>query len=157
MSSCFDLFNNDVITFGVENQYYDTQDEIQGYSRLIDQRVNTTGFFAQYEWKPTQKFTALIGARYDVSNVDGNYQIGEINNSVDINIGVLSPRFTLLYKINEDLRFRGGYARGFRAPQAFNEDLHISSVGGEPLFVILSENLEKERRMLTQVKSEHDF
>ncbi len=138
------LNNNDVITAGLENQYYDTQDEIQGYNRLIDQRVNTTGFFAQYEWKPNQKLTALFGARYDVSNVDGNYQIGEINNSVDINIGVLSPRFTLLYKINEALRFRGGYARGFRAPQAFNEDLHISSVGGEPLFVILSEDLDKE-------------
>lgn len=138
------LNNNDVITAGLENQYYDTQDEIQGYNRLIDQQVNTTGFFAQYEWKPNQKLTALFGARYDVSNVDGNYQIGEINNTADINIGVLSPRFTLLYKINEALRFRGGYARGFRAPQAFNEDLHISSVGGEPLFVILSEDLDKE-------------
>jgi outer membrane receptor for ferrienterochelin and colicins len=51
---------------------------------------------------------------------------------------------TLLYKISNALRFRGGYARGFRAPQAFNEDLHISSVGGEPLFVILSEGLDKE-------------
>ncbi len=136
--------NNDVITIGVENQYYDTKDEIQGYNRLIDQQVNTTGFFAQYEWKPIQKFTALLGARYDISNVDGNYQIANINNTADINVGVFSPRLTLLYKINEELRFRGGYARGFRAPQAFNEDLHISSVGGEPLFVILSEGLDKE-------------
>ena len=138
------LTNEDVITIGVENQYYDTKDEIQGYNRLVDQKVNTTGFFAQYEWKPSQKFTALLGARYDISNVDGNYQIGDINNKADINVAVFSPRATLLYKINEDLRFRGGYARGFRAPQAFNEDLHISSVGGEPLFVILSEELDKE-------------
>ncbi|MEM8969275.1 MAG: TonB-dependent receptor [Bacteroidota bacterium] len=136
--------NDDVVTVGVENQTYDTEDEIQGYNRLIDQQVNTTGFFAQYEWKPNQRFTALLGARYDVSSVDGNYQIGDINNTADINIGVFSPRATLLYKINENLRFRGGYARGFRAPQAFNEDLHISSVGGEPLFVILSEGLDKE-------------
>ena len=85
-----------------------------------------------------------MGARYDASNVDGEYQVGEINNRADINVGVFSPRATLLYKINEHLRFRGGYARGFRAPQAFNEDLHISSVGGEPLFVILSEDLDKE-------------
>jgi outer membrane receptor for ferrienterochelin and colicins len=49
-----------------------------------------------------------------------------------------------LYNINEDLQFRGGYARGFRAPQAFNEDLHISSVSGEQRFVILSDNLESE-------------
>ncbi len=138
------LGNNDVITIGVENQYYDTQDEIKGYNRLIDQRVNTTGFFAQYEWKPNEKLTALLGARYDISDVQGNYQVGQINNTADINIGVFSPRFTLLYKINDNLRFRGGYARGFRAPQAFNEDLHISSVGGEPLFVILSEGLDKE-------------
>ncbi|MEL7123627.1 MAG: TonB-dependent receptor, partial [Bacteroidota bacterium] len=136
--------NNDVITIGVENQTYDTQDEIQGYNRLVDQQVNTTGLFAQYEWKLNEKFTALLGARYDISNVDGNYQIGDINSTADINIGVFSPRATLLYKINENLRFRGGYARGFRAPQAFNEDLHISSVGGEPLFVILSEGLDKE-------------
>jgi outer membrane receptor for ferrienterochelin and colicins len=111
---------------------------------LIDQQVNTTGFFAQYEWKPTQRFTALLGARYDISNVEGDYRIGNINNRVDVNMGVLSPRATLLYKLTDELRFRGGYARGFRAPQAFNEDLHISSVGGEPLFVILSEDLEKE-------------
>ena len=136
--------NDDVITMGVENQYYDTRDEIQGYNRLIDQQVNTTGFFAQYEWKPIDKFTALLGARYDISNVDGTYQIADINNTVNINVGVFSPRITLLYKINEDFRFRGGYARGFRAPQAFNEDLHISSVGGEPLFVIPSEGLDKE-------------
>jgi len=138
-------FNNrDVITVGIENQNYDTKDEIQGYERLIDQRVNTTGFFAQYEWKPSERFTALLGGRYDISNVDGNYRIGNIDNTVDVNVGVFSPRVTLLYKVNENLRFRGGYARGFRAPQAFNEDLHISSVGGEPLFVILSENLDKE-------------
>lgn len=136
--------NQDVLTVGVENQRYDTQDEIQGYNRLIDQQVNTTGLFAQYELKLGPKFTALLGGRYDLSSVVGNYRIGSINNIVDLSVGVLSPRATLLYKITEDLRFRGGYARGFRAPQAFNEDLHISSVGGEPLFVILSEDLDKE-------------
>lgn len=137
-------FDNDILTVGVENQNYDTKDEIQGYDRLIDQQVSTSGLFAQYEWKPLQKFTALLGARYDISNVNGDYRVGDRNEEVDINIGVFSPRITLLYKLNEYLRFRGGYARGFRAPQAFNEDLHISSVGGEPLFVILSEDLDKE-------------
>lgn len=137
-------FERDVITIGVENQLYDTQDEIAGYSRLIDQQVNTTGFFAQYEWKPFDKFTALLGGRYDLASVDGSYSIGGIDRAANVEVGVFSPRATLLYKINDNLRFRGGYARGFRAPQAFNEDLHISSVGGEPLFVILSNDLEKE-------------
>ena len=56
----------------------------------------------------------------------------------------MSPRITLLYDITDELQFRGGYARGFRAPQAFNEDLHISSVGGEQRFAILSDDLESE-------------
>ncbi|MEM8585080.1 MAG: TonB-dependent receptor [Bacteroidota bacterium] len=138
------LGNNDVITIGIENQNYDTRDEIQGYNRLIDQQVNTLGLFAQYEWKPSDQFTALLGGRFDRSAVNGTYTIGGINRSANVNVGVFSPRATLLYKFNDSWRIRGGYARGFRAPQAFNEDLHISSVGGEPLFVILSEDLDKE-------------
>ncbi len=138
------LANDDVITLGVESQNYDTRDEIQGYDRLIDQRVNTIGFFGQYEWKPTSRLTTLLGARYDLSDVKGTYEIGNISRGIDTNIEVFSPRVTLLYKLSEAIRLRAGYARGFRAPQAFNEDLHISSVGGEPQFVILSDELDKE-------------
>jgi outer membrane receptor for ferrienterochelin and colicins len=136
--------NNDILTAGVENQTYDTQDEIPGFNRLVDQYVNTTGFFAQYEWKPSEKFTALLGGRYDISNVDGSYSVANIEREADVSVGVFSPRATLLYKFNENLRFRGGYARGFRAPQAFNEDLHISSAGGDQVFVILSDDLDLE-------------
>ena len=105
--------NSNVITLGIENQVYHTEDEIAGYNRLVDQQVNTTGLFAQYEWKPTKKFTALVGARYDISAIDGIYRIQGIERSSDVNLGVFSPRTTLLYKINDNLRFRGGYARGF--------------------------------------------
>ncbi|TPN84722.1 TonB-dependent receptor [Aquimarina algicola] len=138
------LKNNDIITAGVEYNLSDTEDIIAGYNRLIDQQVNTIGSYIQYEWKPTDKFTALIGTRLDHVDVDGDYNIGGIFRDVSLEKTVLSPRLTLSYKINELLKFRGGYARGFRAPQAFNEDLHISSVGGEPQFVILSENLDTE-------------
>lgn len=136
--------NNDVLTLGVENQAYDTKDEIAGYSRLVDQQVNTTGFFAQYEWKPNDRFTALLGGRYDVSNIEGFYTVANLERTGDVSVGVFSPRATLLYQVNSNLRFRGGYARGFRAPQAFNEDLHISSAGGDQVFVLLSEDLDKE-------------
>ena len=136
--------NNSVLTIGFENQAYDTQDEIAGYGRLVDQQVNTTGLFAQYEWKVNERFTALLGGRYDISNVDGFYSVVGVDRSSDVNLGVFSPRATLLYQINDHLQFRGGYARGFRAPQAFNEDLHISSAGGDQVFVLLSDDLDKE-------------
>lgn len=138
------LDNKDVITAGIEHQLNDTDDRILGYNRIIDQRVNSTGLYGQYEWKPIEKFTALVGARLDYVNVDGFYTLETIERSSQVEETVLSPRITLLYNVTEGLQFRGGYARGFRAPQAFNEDLHISSVGGEQRFVILSDDLESE-------------
>jgi outer membrane receptor for ferrienterochelin and colicins len=137
-------FDENVFTTGLEYNLNDTKDLIPGYNKLIDQNVNSLGFYAQYEWKPTQKFVALLGTRLDYVKVDGLYTIADISRDVNFDDAVLSPRLTLMYQLTKNLKIRGGYARGFRAPQAFNEDLHISSVGGEPQFVILSEDLESE-------------
>jgi len=137
-------FKRDILTTGIEYNISNTEDIIEGYNRLIDQDVNSTGIYAQYEWKPNNKLSALIGSRLDYVDVNGFYSVGDIERNVDISQTALNPRFTLAYAFTDDLKFRGGYARGFRAPQAFNEDLHISSVGGEPQFVILSNNLKPE-------------
>ena len=136
--------NNDVITTGLEYQLNDIDDEILGYNRVIDQRVNSYGFYGQYEWKPSKKIIALLGARLDHVDVNGFYSIQDISRTSDVSQTVLSPRITLLYNLTDQLQLRGGYARGFRAPQAFNEELHISSVGGEQRFVILVDDLENE-------------
>lgn len=137
-------FERDVLTSGIEYNISDTEDQIVGYNRNIDQHVDAMGLYAQYEWKPNKKFSALLGSRLDHIVVDGTYRVGAISRAVDISQTTLNPRVTLAYQITDDLKFRGGYARGFRAPQAFNEDLHISSVGGEPQFVILSNDLDAE-------------
>lgn len=136
--------SQNVVTTGVEYQLSDVNDEIAGYNRLVDQQVNSVGIYGQYEWKPVSQFTALLGARYDYTDVNGIYDIGNIARSSQVDLGVFSPRLTFLYDFSSTLQFRGGYARGFRAPQAFNEDLHLSSVGGEPQFTILSDDLETE-------------
>lgn len=138
------LKNNDILTLGAEFNTTNTQDNITGYNKLIDQEVNSLGVYGQYEWKISDKFTSLLGARLDNVDVDGLFTIGNITRETQTNQTVLSPRITIAYQLSDALKFRGGYARGFRAPQAFNEDLHISSVGGEPQFVILSDNLETE-------------
>ncbi len=136
--------SEDVLTLGIENQFSDVQDDIPGYNRLIDQQVHTLGLYGQYEWTITDRWKALLGARFDRTRVDGLYDIGNIRRQTEVQTSVFSPRLTMLYDISPSLQFRGGYARGFRAPQAFDEDLHISSVGGEPQFVILADDLEKE-------------
>ena len=133
-----------VIVGGAEWQRNETLDEILGYQRTINQRVDSYGFFTQHEWKPNKKFKSILGARYDLVSVQGQYVLASIARSSDLNLGVVSPRATLMYKVNGSTRLRGGYARGFRAPQTFNEDLHISFAGGEPLFAVLSEELTHE-------------
>jgi outer membrane receptor for ferrienterochelin and colicins len=134
---------NDLIV-GAEYNLNDTRDDIEGYNRVIDQQVNNYALYAQYKIKFLEKFTGLLGARLDHIDVNGLYEVGEISRSADIAQTAFSPRLSLAYDINANHKLRTGYARGFRAPQAFNEDLHISSVGGEQLFVILSEDLKTE-------------
>ena len=43
------------------------------------------------------------------------------------------------------MNLRITYAGGFRAPQAFDEDLHVGVVGGERLVTVLADNLKEER------------
>lgn len=137
-------FDNDMFTAGLEHQHNNTIDKIAGYNRVVDQQSNSAGIYAQYEWKPIKSFTALIGARYDYVDIDGQYSLQNLHRTSKVNTASFSPRLTLLYNFTEDLQFRGGYARGFRAPQAFNEDMHVSSVGGQQVFVLLSNNLKTE-------------
>jgi outer membrane receptor for ferrienterochelin and colicins len=136
--------NGDDLILGAEYNLNDTRDDIEGYNRIIDQQVNNLAVYAQYKLKFLKKFTSLIGARLDYIDVNGLYQVEDISRNSDISQTAFSPRLSMAYDLNENQKLRAGYARGFRAPQAFNEDLHISSVGGEQLFVILSEDLDTE-------------
>jgi outer membrane receptor for ferrienterochelin and colicins len=45
----------------------------------------------------------------------------------------------------KELSFRTSFSTGFRAPQVFDEDLHITQVGGEGMMVINSPNLKEEK------------
>ncbi len=137
-------FDKDVFTAGVEFNLSETKDQIPGYQRLIDQKAKALGTYAQYEWNIVDGFKALLGARYDYTNIDGKYSLAGFNRTSDENFGTFSPRATILYDITSDLQFRGGYARGFRAPQAFNEDMHVTSIGGDQVFVLIGENLNTE-------------
>ncbi|WP_437921033.1 TonB-dependent receptor [Sphingobacterium sp. LRF_L2] len=137
-------FERDVFTAGVEYNANRTEDDIPAYKRRIDQKTHALGTYAQYEWKVLDNLKALLGARYDYTYVDGSYSLLNNQRNSDQSFGTLSPRLTILYDINSELQFRGGYARGFRAPQAFNEDMHVTSIGGQQMFVLMGDNLKTE-------------
>ena len=141
----YDISDSWILTAGSEYQYNNVLDAMPGYNREIDQRVTTLGTYAQMEWKPTEKWSFLAGARFDHLRVDGLYRLDVEDLRTDQNFNIFVPRATAMYFFNPDLKLRLSYAQGYRAPQAFDEDLHIETVGGAALFTRLSPDLTEER------------
>jgi outer membrane receptor for ferrienterochelin and colicins len=58
-----------------------------------------------------------------------------------------SARLAARYALREELRLRGSLGTGFRAPEVFSEDFHITNVGGELVNIINADNLEAEKSL----------
>lgn len=124
------LSGKNVFTAGAEFLYDDVLDQIPAYTYLIDQTTKNIGLFLQSDWKIIPKLTLLSGVRMDKHNL--------------VDKVVFNPRASLLYKIKENTQFRFSYGTGFRAPQAFDADLHIAFAGGGISRISLSPNLKQE-------------
>ncbi len=106
-------------------------DDVSGYrTESIRQRSKTATAFAQNEWINNQ-WSFLIGGRLDKNNLVDNL--------------IFSPRGNIRYNPNENMNFRISYSKGFRAPQLFDEDLHVDIAGGEQIVRSLSEDLDAEQ------------
>jgi len=129
----FDEFLNGTNTFTVGSEYISDKvfDEISSYNYLVDQHTKDFGSFIQSDWEITPSINLLSGVRMDIHNL--------------VDQVVFSPRLALLYKFRENTQFRLSYGTGFRAPQAFDTDLHIAFAGGGVSRVIYDPNLTEER------------
>ena len=121
---------------GEEDQIIET-DHVE--NRIItDQSLQTIGGFAQYEIK-LGKFKLLAGARLE------RYSISDAQDSrLDKSGHVFIPRTNLMYNITDYLQIRGGYSRGYRAPQVFDEDLHVNTSGAIQVIHKNDLNLKQE-------------
>ncbi|MBT8296031.1 MAG: TonB-dependent receptor, partial [Gramella sp.] len=120
-----------VVTTGVEYVYDDVFDEIESYNYLIDQTTRNIGAFFQNDWDISKNLNFLSGFRVDKHNL--------------VDHAIVSPRLSLLYKLKETTQFRLGWGTGFRAPQAFDTDLHIAFAGGGISRISLADDLMEER------------
>lgn len=133
------------ILMGVDYNFNQVEDKMPGYNRSIDQKVETFGFYGQIEMKPLEKFTFLVGTRYDYVNINGMYDFDIEKSNDRKTLNAFVPRITAMYEVTDYLKARASYSQGYRAPQAFNEDLHIETVGGAASFTILSPDLKTEK------------
>jgi outer membrane receptor for ferrienterochelin and colicins len=117
------------LTAGVEYNYNALNDYYIATGRRIDQHTSVYGLFAQNEWK-SEKFNALVGFRLDKHNM--------------IQKPIFSPRVTLRYNPVSDLGLRASDSSGYRAPQAYNEDLHIDALNHTVSVIRLSDELRPE-------------
>ena len=117
-------------TAGVEYQNNRMHDLMLGYNRDMTQEVRIASVFVQNEWT-IKKFTLLAGVRMDEHNLISN--------------PIFSPRANLLYRPSDKVQARLTWSTGFRAPQAYDEDLHITAVGGEGVLIRLADGLDPER------------
>ncbi len=88
----------------------------------VDQRIHVLSQLGQIEWTSDQ-WTLLLGARLDEHSA-----VRSKNGGIR---PIFSPRATLRYNPVSNINLRASYAKGFRAPQVFDEDLHVAVVNGE--------------------------
>ena len=124
------LFSPATFTGGLEYQYNYLHDIMTGYNRDLKQDVKVASAYAQNEWK-MDKFILLAGFRLDKHNL--------------VDDVIFSPRINALWKPSEKVQGRLTWSTGFRAPQAYDEDLHVAAVGGEAMIIKLADNLKPER------------
>ncbi len=122
---------SNVITIGSEYVMDDVIDQIDAYNYKVDQVTENLGSFLQSDWEVTPTLNLLTGIRADKHNLVDNI--------------ILSPRISLLYKLRKSTQFRMTWGTGFRAPQAFDADLHIAFAGGGVSRISLSPDLVQER------------
>ncbi len=104
---------------------------------IANQNMNTIGMYSQYEHK-IGLLKLSLGARYD------HYQITQKNQNTSQSGNVLSPRANVLVDVTKSLQARASYSQGFRAPQVFDEDLHIETSGSRQVIYRNSDDLTEE-------------
>ena len=119
------------LTTGAEYKREKMVDEKPGYNAFVNQTLDILGIYAQQEWKVNEKLKVLGGLRAD------------FHNAADEAV-IFNPRLNILYNFKENLQWRNSYAKGFRAPQVFSEDIHARIAAGEVALVELADGLQSE-------------
>lgn len=124
------LFMPSQFTVGLERSSDNLEDK-SGYRKaFINQKVNTNSLYLQNEWK-NDMWSFLLGGRLDKHSL--------------VKKAIFSPRANLRFNPTKDLVLRANFSSGFRAPQVFDEDLHVANAGGDLILIENDPNLHEER------------
>jgi outer membrane receptor for ferrienterochelin and colicins len=127
-------------TFGAQYRHEAIVDNYLAANRQIDDWFSDLGLLAQHRYTVSEALKFEYGARLDFhSNVEDP---------------IFSPRASALWTVNDDFRIRGAFSTGFRAPEIFDEDLHIAAAGNEVAVTTNDPTLEEEYSMTFSISPE---
>lgn len=128
----FNFFGGtNVVSVGADYSYDDILDSIPTYQYTTDQTTHNVGVYAQSDWKINDAFIFLAGIRADKHSL--------------VERVIASPRLSAMYTLKKNTQFRLTWGTGFRAPQAFDADMHIAFAGGGISRILLANDLKEER------------
>jgi outer membrane receptor for ferrienterochelin and colicins len=119
-----------LLSGGIQFKGEKIEDKALGYGREIDDTYRELGLFLQDDVKFNSTVSLLAGLRMSKHSL-----ISDL---------IFNPRLSLLLNLTGDLSWRTTFSTGFRAPQVFDEDLHITQVGGEGMIIENSPDLTQE-------------
>ena len=123
------LFMPAQLTAGAEYTYNDLSDDFPAVGRHMTQTVQSGGAYLQNEWQ-SEKVNIIIGGRLDAHNM--------------VDKPIFSPRANVRYSPHRNVGLRLSYSSGYRAPQAYNEDLHIDVLNRQAAIIKIDPNLKPE-------------
>lgn len=126
------LTDSHTLTYGFQTRLESVED-ISGLGRTVDDRYDNFGLYAQHSWIMDDQWELIWGLRGDKHS-----QVPD---------PIVSPRAALKFSPSAQVDWRFSVSTGFRAPEVFDEDLHIANVGGEVEVVTLSPTLSEERSL----------
>jgi outer membrane receptor for ferrienterochelin and colicins len=123
------------VSWGLQASSETLDDGQPAYDRFLTAAYRNVALFLQDDWAFAPRWQVVYGLR-----ADRHSEVGRT---------IASPRVALMFSPRENLDVRASVARGFRAPQVFDEDLHLSSVAGEARLMRISPGLRHETSLNT--------
>ena len=132
-----------ILTGGFQFSLEDLRDYNADGAAHTDERYTNISGLLQIDWQMAKWLELILGGRIDKHS--------EVDNPI------FSPRVSLMLGDFKGFKSRTSFATGFRAPQIFDEDFHITVVQGEPSPTYNSDDLEQEKSWNISQQFEYDI
>ncbi|MBE2278806.1 MAG: TonB-dependent receptor, partial [Ignavibacteriaceae bacterium] len=128
------IAGNHFLTAGIQFDYDKILDEsVASAAYYLNEKFSNTGLYIKDEFfvGNSNQFNIIAGFRVDKHSALQDW--------------IFSPRLSAKYQISEALKMRASYSTGFKAPQIFDEDLHICGLEGTQRVIRNAEGLKEEK------------